>query len=133
TGAQRGCLVSLEKTGPAIVAEAHVDGDTVQPLQPPDPLAGALPVSVLTYVRRTGDTVVAGKRAAVEFPGDPYLERDPPRSLLCLPVARRGEPIALLYLEHRLLPDVFTPERLALLEVIAGQAATSLENATVFD
>jgi len=39
--------------------------------------------------------------------------------------------MAVLYLEHRLLPASFTPEYLELLDVLCAQAAIALENATV--
>jgi K+-sensing histidine kinase KdpD len=49
--------------------------------------------------------------------------------VLCLPVRRQAEIVALLYLENDLVPGIFTPERLLALELLAAQAAISLENA----
>jgi len=51
------------------------------------------------------------------------------RSLLCLPIFRQTKLIGALYLENNLTPGAFTPERLAVLEMLASQAAISLENA----
>ena len=55
-----------------------------------------------------------------------------PRSVLCLPILRHSELIGLLYLENNVLPGAFTAKRLAVLEIIASQAAIALENAGLF-
>jgi signal transduction histidine kinase len=52
-----------------------------------------------------------------------------PRSILCLPIVRRTELVAILYLENNLTTQAFTAERLVALELLASQAAISLENA----
>ena len=41
--------------------------------------------------------------------------------------------IGILYLENNLTPNVFTPGRVALLKVLASQAAISLENSRLYD
>src|SRR5260221_579356 len=60
------------------------------------------------------------------------MERPRVRSVLCLPLVRQGSLVALLYLENRLASSVFTPSRIALLEVLASQAAISLENSGLY-
>jgi formate hydrogenlyase transcriptional activator len=50
----------------------------------------------------------------------------------CLPLLKQGELVALLYLENKLASNVFTPARLKILEVLASQAAISLENSRLF-
>jgi GAF domain-containing protein len=54
------------------------------------------------------------------------------RSVACLPLVKQGELVALLYLENKLASNVFTPERLKILEVLASQAAISLENSRLY-
>ena len=70
---------------------------------------------------------------AGRFAGDAYLARARPRSVLCLPIRRQAEVVALLYLENDLVPGTFTPERLLALELLAAQAAISLENALLLE
>jgi PAS domain S-box-containing protein len=55
-----------------------------------------------------------------------------PRSVLCLPLVKQAKLIGVLYLENTLAPRVFTPARLAVLELLASQAAISLENARLY-
>jgi signal transduction histidine kinase len=67
------------------------------------------------------------------FASDPYFSATRPRSVLCMPVRLRPGSIALLYLENDLIPGTFTPERLLALELLAAQAAISLENARLLE
>jgi signal transduction histidine kinase len=97
-----------------------------QPLSSP-PL---VPVSIVNYAMRTKERVILEDAAdAAKYASDPYIARVKPRSLLCLPILRQGEVVGLLYLENNLAAGAFTPERLGALELLASQAAISLENA----
>ena len=55
-----------------------------------------------------------------------------PRSVLCLPIVKQTKLIGALYLENNLTPRAFTSDRVAVLELLASQAAISLENASLF-
>jgi len=52
--------------------------------------------------------------------------------VLCLPLVKQAKLIGMLYLENNLAPAIFTPQRIALLELLASQAAISLENAHLY-
>src|SRR5208283_4764675 len=54
------------------------------------------------------------------------------RSVLCLPLVKQAKLMGVLYLENSLAPRVFTPKRLTMLELLASQAAISLENAGLY-
>ena len=70
---------------------------------------------------------------AGRFASDPYFADTRPRSVLCLPVRLRADSVALLYLENELFPGTFNHERRLALELLAAQAAISLENARLLD
>ncbi|HSK01122.1 MAG TPA: GAF domain-containing protein, partial [Kofleriaceae bacterium] len=127
-GARRVVLVRSRDGELEIAAEARVDGSTV-------PAVDVLvPRSLLSYVQRTQEPVLLDVTVdAGRFASDPYFAGTRPRSVLCLPVRLRSESIALLYLENDLVPGAFTPERLLALELLAGQAAISLENARLLE
>jgi PAS domain S-box-containing protein len=55
-----------------------------------------------------------------------------PRSVLCLPIVKQTKLVGALYLENNLTPCAFTSDRVAVLELLASQAAISLENATLY-
>ena len=66
------------------------------------------------------------------FSEDQYISRRRPRAVLCLPLVKQAKLTGLLYLENDLAPGVFTPNRLAMLELLASQAAISIDNARVY-
>jgi predicted ATPase/serine phosphatase RsbU (regulator of sigma subunit) len=93
-----------------------------------------LPQSIVEYVRRTKEKVLlADAEQRGPFASDPYLALHQPRSVLCLPMIRQGSLVGVLYLENRLTAGVFSPHRVGLLEVLASQAAISVENAALYD
>jgi PAS domain S-box-containing protein len=93
----------------------------------------ALPASIINYVRRSQDAVLlADAMQSNPFAGDVYFARRQPKSVLCLPIMRRSTLTGLLYLENSLATHAFTPERVSVLELLASQAAISLENALLY-
>jgi len=67
------------------------------------------------------------------FSADEYLRRRHARSVLCLPLVKQSRLIGVLYLENNLTSHVFTPARISVLELLASQAAISLENARLYN
>lgn len=134
-GAQRGYLLFAHEGDYTLEAEATLEGDrVVTRLLPSLPVAAAsrsLPASIVTYVGRTKRHVLLDDAAAEpgKFAADPYLGRGRARSVLCLPILRQATVVGLLYLENELVAGAFTPERLVALELLAAQAAISVENA----
>ena len=55
-----------------------------------------------------------------------------PKSVLCLPIVSQTKLVGAMYLENNLTPRAFTSDRVAVLELLASQAAISLENARLF-
>ena len=89
---------------------------------------------VLNYVKRTQAYMVlddAGSEG--DFTRHPYTLEFQPKSVLCLPVVRHSQMVALLYLENNITPAVFTPERIKVLSLLASQAAISLENSRLYE
>jgi GAF domain-containing protein len=66
------------------------------------------------------------------FSQDEYVRQRRPRSVLCLPLVKQVNLVGILYLENSLAPRVFTPKRLAMLEMLASQAAISLNHARLY-
>ena len=66
------------------------------------------------------------------FSSDEYIRRKHARSILCVPLVKQSKLIGVLYLENNLASYVFTPARISVLELLASQAAISLENARLY-
>jgi len=133
-GAERSLLILSRGTERLIAAEATTSGDavTVQ-LREETATADALPESVLHYVMRTQESVILDDAAAEpSFAADPYISRHRAHSILCLPLLNQAKLIGALYLENNLAPRVFAPARIAVLKLLASQAAISLENTRLY-
>src|SRR6202051_1112041 len=90
-------------------------------------------MTIVNYVRRCQERVLLDDATQSNpFSADDYLTRRQPKSVLCLPLMRRSELIGLLYVENNLATHAFTPERVTVLELLASQAAISLENAMLY-
>ena len=130
-GADRGLLILHQGVEQRVTAEAIVTGETVSVHLRDEPISAVrLPESIVHYVARTCEAVLL-EEAAVEnpFSRDPYISHDLPRSVLCLPLMNEAKLIGQLYLENGITSRVFTPSRIAVLKLLASQAAISLENA----
>jgi len=138
-GAQYGALWLVQGAAgvdPVPAAQAEVQGQVVQ-VRPRDAGTGLracpVPTTLLNYVQRSRERVlVADTTKSHAFAADLAASPVSPRSLVCLPIVRQSTLIGVLYLEHRSLPDVFTAERMDVLELLAAQAAISLENAILY-
>ena len=133
-GAARGALLLLQMSALRIVAEATTDGSEMVVSLDNQPAANAdLPQSVLQYVQRTLENVILDD-ATVQNPytTDSHIRQCRPRSVLCLPLLNQGKLIGILYLENKLAPRVFVPARIAVLKLLASQAAISLENSRLY-
>jgi PAS domain S-box-containing protein len=98
------------------------------------PTAAALPESLVRYGIHTQEIVILDDASSHNpFSADPYIARSYLRSILCLPLINQGKLTGILYLENNLTPGVFTPDRVAVLRVLASQAAISLENSRLYD
>ena len=92
-----------------------------------------LPESILHYVIRTRQSVILDDALLSNpFSKDANMLRRRPRSVLCVPLVKQAKLMGVLYLENKLTPRVFTPGRLAVLELLTSQAAISLDHARVY-
>src|SRR5260370_31212272 len=96
--------------------------------------AADLPVSVLHYVVRTKESVLLHDASGEkQFSEDDYIRRHHARSILCLPLLKEARLVGVLYLENNLALDVFTPDRIVFLKLLASEAAISLETILLYE
>jgi PAS domain S-box-containing protein len=133
-GAERVLLILPRGAAQRIAAKATTSGDTVTvDLRDEAVAETVLPESVLHYVLRTRESVILDDAATQSpFAADPYIRQRQARSVLCLPLLNQAKLIGVLYLENNLAPRVFAPVRLAVLKLLASQAAISLENTRLY-
>jgi predicted ATPase/signal transduction histidine kinase len=137
-GAGRGLLILLRGGAqggePRIEAEATSGPGGIEVAVRQAAITPAdLPQSALHYVIRTQERVLLDDASADSvYSKDEYVRKKHSRSVLCLPIVKQAKLVGALYLENELAPFVFTSDRVAVLQLLASQAAISLENATLF-
>jgi PAS domain S-box-containing protein len=133
-GAERGLLILPRGEAPQIAAEATTRGNEVMvALRQSSVTAADLPESVLRYVFRTKESVLlADASISNPFSGDSYIREHRARSVLCLPIVKQARLLGAMYLENNLSPHAFTPSRMAILRLLASEAAVSMENASLY-
>ena len=133
-GAERGVLVLLHEGQPRIAARADTATHKVQvTLQQADVTQADLPLAVLQYVMRTRrDAALDDPGCAALFKAENQAPGEAIQSAICLPLAKQAKLLGVVYLENRRAPSRLTAARRDLLNVIASQAAISLENAGLY-
>ncbi len=134
-GARRCFLVLVHEGRLLVEAEGSVDNERIEilrstPLEERD----ELPQSIIKYVIRSGSCVVldnAAQRGA--FTKDLYVCHESLKSVLCIPIIHHNKVMGALYLENNLATDVFTGDRLELLNQLAAQLAISVDNARLYE
>jgi PAS domain S-box-containing protein len=133
-GAERGLLILIRDGEPGIEAEAATSQGKIEvtdrhaAITPSD-----LPQSVLHYAMRTQEYVLLDNASADHvYSRDEYVRQRRSKSILCLPIVNQRKLVGALYLENSLAPFVFTSDRVAVLQLLASQAAISLENAQLY-
>jgi len=133
-GADHGLLILSRDNGFWIEAEGQASGDDIAvvmchaPVSSPD-----CPEALLRHVIRTQKTLILDDASqSIALCGEDYVRRRHPRSILCLPLMKQANLVGLLYFENSLATHAFTPDRIAVLELLASQAAISLENTLLY-
>jgi predicted ATPase/C4-dicarboxylate-specific signal transduction histidine kinase len=131
-GAERGVLLLSLNTELRQEAEAVTSRDGIVVRRGAE-AATAIPHYVINYATRTKEVVILDDASAhPTFSGDSYVRERNARSLLCLPLVNETKITGILYLENNLTTHVFTPNRIAVLKLLALQAAISLENSRLY-
>jgi PAS domain S-box-containing protein len=134
SGAVHGLLILRTEDEYIGQAEARATGDEVEVTLSQEPISRiACPESLVRHVIRTRERVILDDASKPNlFSGDDYLRDRQSKSILCLPLIKQRELTGILLLENGLTSHAFTPARIAVMELLAGQAAISLENAALY-
>ncbi|EEA03292.1 ATP-binding region ATPase domain protein [Burkholderia sp. H160] len=133
-GAQRCVLALCCRETLHIEAQASVEDATVNVTLGRMLLAQAqVPIQLLQTVLRTRTRIALDDAVQDNtFSRDQYVQETRPRSVLCMPLLKQTKIVGLLYMENNLTTGFFTSERETVTEVLASQAAISIENARLY-
>jgi predicted ATPase/signal transduction histidine kinase/GAF domain-containing protein len=134
-GAERGLLILFTGDELRIAAEASTERGNIEVILRDSAVAPTeLIDSVLHTAVRTRESVILDDASVqAPFSVDGYVRQKRARSILCLPLVKQAKLVGALYLENNLAPRVFTSAKLAVLKMLASQAAISLENVRLYD
>ncbi|MEG3959121.1 AAA family ATPase [Microcoleus sp. herbarium2] len=131
-GAEKGSMILIERDSFFVAAQC-ASGKSCNLHSTPVVDSNEIPIAIINYVSRTQETLVINDATTeATFATDSYIIQHQPKSVLCLPIQHQGKAIAILYLENTLVTNAFTPDRLAVLNILASQAAISIENAQLY-
>jgi len=132
TGAVRGVLLLLRGGELQQQAEAITSEHGVFVSRSAEP-AAAFPDTIVQYVMRAQEILILDDASTdPTYSADSYVIERKARSVLCLPIVHKSKMTGMLYLENNLAPGVFTPNRAAILKLLALQAGISLENTYLY-
>jgi len=139
-GAQKGCLILEQERNWVIEAQGAIDEETINILQSipiesidHDNSIPILPTSIINYVARTKETIVLNDATSEgQFTNDYYIVAKKTKSILCTPLLNQGQLKGIVYLENNLTTSAFTSERVELLNILAAQAAISIDNSRLY-
>ena len=131
SGGDRCALVAAGGEGRWLV-RAIARPESVEVCTEPLETCTVLPVQLVQYVKNT-ETMVMIDQGQTSLPiTDQYLLQEAPKSVLCLPILSQSQLVAILYLENSAVANVFTNDRLLVLNFLCAQAAISLENSRLY-
>ena len=131
SGARDGYLLIEEKGSLIVRSESHI-AEKQNPRALDRRLEEVQDIckAIVRYVSRTGERVILGNACQEgEFRDNPEVRERRLRSVLCLPVVKQSKRMGILYLENSLIDSAFTAKKTQMTELLASQAAISLENA----
>jgi signal transduction histidine kinase/tetratricopeptide (TPR) repeat protein len=136
-GAETGFLLLPQQEQWVIQAQGQVNNNEINEISVLQSISienQPIAQTIIQYVARTQKTVVLHEASQEGlFTRDPYIVKQRPKSLLCLPLVNQGQLTGLLYLENHLTSGAFTQERLNVLNLLSSQIAISIENAFLYN
>ncbi len=132
-GAEKGSFIRVSQGRLCVEAEGSVHQEQVDILGGVPLDSAKLPVSIVQYVARLGESVLLNDAGSdARFWDDPYIAQVRPKSLLCTPIMHQGQVIGVVLLENNLTGGAFTAARIELLQMLSAQAAISIENSQLY-
>ena len=134
-GAEKGYLILKKGEEYQIDAYYSLTDNTTKVMQSESVQeSNKIALAVFNYAIRTKEAVILDNAYQDStFKQDKYIQTNTIKSLLCMPILKQGEVLALLYLENNHSSSVFDKERLNLLNLLSSQIAVSIDNALVYE
>lgn len=133
-GAQRGVLIAKYNDNFIVKAESNLENERIYLTEYIlIEYKADLPLTLINYVQRTCEPVVIDESTNNKLTlSDKYINHAKPKSILVMPILYQSQLRYILYLENNSITGAFTQKHLNILQLLAAQAAISLENASLY-
>jgi serine phosphatase RsbU (regulator of sigma subunit) len=132
-GARRGLFIIDDDNELVVEAEVSLDDNSDRSKRISVETYPNVPKSIINYVKRSQESVVLNNAAEQgRFLFDNYIKQKKSKSILCFPIIHLNVLAGIIYLENNETPNVFTPRRLKIMELLSAQTAVSIQNARLY-
>lgn len=133
-GAQRGCILMSSKANLLVEGEYKADTDRISVAIHESHQLDNLPAAIIRAVEESRESLIYNDAySETPFVNDPYIVRQQPKSMVCMPLINQNKTIAIIYLENNLVTGVFTEERMKIINLLSREMVFSLENASLYN
>ncbi|MBN2535725.1 MAG: AAA family ATPase [Spirochaetales bacterium] len=136
-GAQHGCLLLKHERDDRLYIEAIQlkDSEKVSILQSLSfHECRELCPEIIQYVSRTMESVVLGNACHEgAYQHNAYIRKNKIKSVVCTPIIYRKKLKGIVYLENNLLENVFTKDRIEVINILSSQASISIDHAGLYE
>ncbi|MBD2493339.1 ATP-binding sensor histidine kinase [Nostoc sp. FACHB-280] len=134
SGAQKIALILPENADWVVTSVATID-DVEQSVFSPHDLDSShdVPIKMIYAVKHTLQPVIIHNITKEKtWTTDSYIQQSLPKSIVCHPIVNQAKLVGILYLENSLTSEVFTSDRIEIINLLCTQAAIALENARLY-
>lgn len=90
--------------------------------------------SIVNYAMNTMEPIViANAKTELPFSNDTFVQERGLLSVMCIPFINQNKISGIIYLAHSLSTDAFRKDHINLMRLMAGQIATNIENALLYE
>ena len=134
SGAQRALLLFSQSEGWVVEASSTVDPTALESKDEGSLSSMSYPIDIVNMVSRTYDPIVLNDAFNdINHSASKYISEKKCRSILCTPLLRQGKLIGILYLENNISTGAFTRNRVEIVDMLAAQAAVSIDNSRLYE
>ncbi len=130
SGARRAVLIFYEANEISLYAsvETTAENENIFNLQRGIDEKLDIPLSIIRFVKNTGESVNLENPQDYHFLNDSFIEKNRIKSALCKRLLKLNNKETIMYLENDRLPDLFNEKRMSLINTITIQLTAALEN-----
>jgi len=132
-GASKGYLILNEESGLTVKIGHSIDQNPEYLPKLLDECRSFLPIESIYYSYRTGKKLIINSETKSSYlRTSEYIKENDPKSILLLPITKQGEVVSMVFLENKLISNIFNNSRIEILEILASQAAISFDNSKLY-